>query len=297
MKQPTDVTERLLELAAMLPEVPGVYIFRGAGQLPLYIGKSIHIRQRVLSHLKDSSNRRMLSQTTHFEWTPTAGEIGALLLESRLIKTMNPLYNIRLRRSKALTTLAAKTLDNGEVELEWLNLKHAPNAQQARFGLFRSKRAGESDLLALAQTHQLCLSRLGLESKPRGACFSWQLKKCLGVCVGAESKRSHDERLLNALSEWRVHSWPFESYIEIVERQGEWEQRHRIDQWRHLQTHCSKANAIIWQDTVESSFDLDTYKILVRPIFDGTLILNPHQIPHSSHSIHPHRLNVHTCQD
>ncbi len=265
------MTERLLELANQLPDGPGVYLFRGEGELPLYIGKSIHIRQRVLSHLREKSNPRMLSQTTHFEWTSTAGEIGALLLESRLIKTLNPLYNIRLRRSKSLTTLGVKNMENAEVELEWLNLKFAPSESESRFGLFRSKRAGESDLLELAQTHHLCLSRLGLEAKKRGACFGWQLKKCWGVCVGEESKQSHDERLLKALSQWRVHSWPYPSHIEIIERKGTWEQRHRIHHWRHTQTHCSMARKIIWQDPEVSTFDLDTYKILVRPIFEGNL--------------------------
>ena len=286
------MTERLLELASQLPDGPGVYLFRGTGELPLYIGKSIHIRQRVLSHLRDKSNARMLSQTTHFESISTAGEIGALLLESRLIKTLNPLYNIRLRRSKTLTTLGVKHQDHGEVELEWLNLRRSPSASEARFGLFRSKRAGESELLELAQTHHLCLSRLGLEAKKRGACFAWQLKKCLGVCVGEETKQSHDARLLKALSEWRVHSWPYPSHIEIIERQGAWEQRHRIHHWRHLQTHCSNAKKIIWQDPEVSTFDLDTYKILVRPIFEGSLHLDPMGQVIPCASVHPNGLDV-----
>jgi excinuclease Cho len=288
------VTESLLELAAQLPEGPGVYFLKGTGELPLYIGKSIHIRQRVLSHLRDKSNQRMLSQTTHFEWTSTAGEIGALLLESRLIKSLNPIYNIRLRRSKTLSTLGIKRQDNGEVQLEWLNLKLAPSAFEERFGLFRSKRAGESELLELAQNNHLCLSRLGLEAKKRGACFAWQLKKCLGVCVGEESKQSHDARLLNAIREWRIHSWPYPSHIDIIERQGTWEQRHRIHHWRHIQTHCSKAKKIIWQDPEVSTFDLDTYKILVRPIFEGSLNIAGSKPQMPLHSIHADGFDVNT---
>ena len=77
----------LSECVSGLPHAPGVYIFHGDGSLPLYIGKSVDIRSRVLSHLRHPDETRMVSLTRRFEALETAGEIGALLLESRLIKT------------------------------------------------------------------------------------------------------------------------------------------------------------------------------------------------------------------
>src|SRR5690606_33614807 len=38
-----------------LPETPGVYIFYGETNIPLYIGKSVNIRTRVLSHFSSSA--------------------------------------------------------------------------------------------------------------------------------------------------------------------------------------------------------------------------------------------------
>ena len=95
----------LSECVSGLPHAPGVYIFHGDGGLPLYIGKSIDIRARVLSHLRQADEARMLSLTRRIEALETAGEIGALLLESRLIKTLSPLFNQRLRRLKTLCSL------------------------------------------------------------------------------------------------------------------------------------------------------------------------------------------------
>ena len=83
---------------AALPRSPGVYTFRGEGRLPLYIGKSVDIRSRVMSHLRAVDEVRMMSQTRRVDFIQTAGEIGALLLESRMIKTQHPLFNQRLRR-------------------------------------------------------------------------------------------------------------------------------------------------------------------------------------------------------
>ena len=47
---------------------------------------------------------RMSQSLRRIEWTETAGELGALLLELRQIKTLNPLYNRRSRAAKQLVT-------------------------------------------------------------------------------------------------------------------------------------------------------------------------------------------------
>lgn len=64
---------------AALPRTPGVYIFKGEGKLPIYIGKSVDIRTRVLSHLRAEDEAEMLAQSRRVEFIETAGEIGALL--------------------------------------------------------------------------------------------------------------------------------------------------------------------------------------------------------------------------
>jgi uncharacterized heparinase superfamily protein len=41
-----------------MPQAPGVYTFHGQeGDLPLYIGKSVALRSRILSHLRDLAAR------------------------------------------------------------------------------------------------------------------------------------------------------------------------------------------------------------------------------------------------
>ncbi|MEY3765495.1 MAG: Excinuclease cho, partial [Pseudomonadota bacterium] len=83
---------------AALPRTSGVYIFKGDGTLPLYIGKSVDLRSRVLAHLRAADEAEMMAQTRRVEFIETAGELGALLLEAQLIKQQSPLFNIRLRR-------------------------------------------------------------------------------------------------------------------------------------------------------------------------------------------------------
>ncbi|MBN9126654.1 MAG: DNA polymerase III subunit epsilon, partial [Nitrosospira sp.] len=77
-----------------IPESPGVYLFYGENDLPLYIGKSVALRSRVLSHFSNdhasSRDMRIGQEITRVEWIETAGELGALLLEARLIKERQP---------------------------------------------------------------------------------------------------------------------------------------------------------------------------------------------------------------
>ena len=56
--------EHLRACARELPDAPGVYVFHGeeGDTLPLYIGKSVRIRSRVLSHLRNPEEARLLRQ-------------------------------------------------------------------------------------------------------------------------------------------------------------------------------------------------------------------------------------------
>ena len=85
-----------------IPEAPGVYCFYGLNPLPLYIGKSINLRERVAAHFssdyRSANDLRLSAEITRIEIEETAGELGALLRESQLIKTLLPAYNQRLRR-------------------------------------------------------------------------------------------------------------------------------------------------------------------------------------------------------
>ena len=85
-----------------LPEGPGVYRFYGVNDLPLYIGKSINLRERVRSHFSSdhysANDIRISGEIQRIEVEETAGEMGALLREARLVKDLLPLHNHRLRR-------------------------------------------------------------------------------------------------------------------------------------------------------------------------------------------------------
>lgn len=259
-----------------LPRTSGVYIFKGEGKLPLYIGKSVDIRARVMSHLRAPDEARMIAQTRRIDFIETAGEIGALLLESRLIKTLHPLFNQRLRRSRTLCSIRLNQTPQGTVPEIVDSRSVQLGATPALYGLFSSFHAARIKLKSLAQQHMLCLSVLGLEKAPKRGCFGLQIKTCLGVCVGREGRETHDHRLFSALIDSQVEVWPFSGPIDLIEEADGWIQRHTVNNWCYLGTYCSKSGKTN-QETLQTpyEFDLDSYKILVKPIMLKTVKISP----------------------
>jgi DNA polymerase-3 subunit epsilon len=78
---------------AGLPHEPGVYVFRDADGRPLYVGKSIDLRARARSHF--TSGAAWTADAEHVDHQTTESELGALLLEDRLIKALRPPGNVR----------------------------------------------------------------------------------------------------------------------------------------------------------------------------------------------------------
>jgi excinuclease Cho len=254
-------------MAAELPSGPGVYIFHGEeGALPLYIGKSVNLRSRVLSHLRNPDETNLLRQTRRISHIRTAGEIGALLLEASLIKQQQPLLNQKLRRNRQLCSLR---LVDGQLEVVYskdVNFATEPSL----YGLYASRHAAIEGLHQLADQHRLCYGALGLEKlKPGRACFRATISLCAGVCRGDESPEAHGQRLFSSLEGLRVACWPYPGAIGLTERFEDLCQVHVIRNWCYLGSvnDLSQASAL---DVMAAGFDADGYKILCRPLLSGS---------------------------
>ena len=261
---PTHLREGLDDL----PTAPGVYVFHGEeGDLPLYIGKSVNLRHRVLSHLRNPDEVNLLRQTRRISHIRTTGEIGALLLEARMIKAQQPLLNQKLRRNRQLCSLRIVAGIPQVVYSNDLNFAIEPNL----YGLFASRHAALDVLHDLADQHRLCYGALGLEKLTAGrACFRATLAQCAGVCRGDESPQAHSDRLFTSLEGLRVACWPYPGAIGLIERQQKERQIHVIRNWCYLGSTATKA-AARKLDAVVTGFDADGYKILCRPILTGSV--------------------------
>jgi len=251
-----------------IPEAPGVYLFYGENGAALYVGKSINLRSRVLAHFagdhRDARDMKIAQQVTRVDWIETAGELGALIEESRLVKQLAPVYNRRLRRAAELCAWHWRA----EEMLDPPRLVNAGDLAQVRFddlhGLYRSRSAALEALREIATAHLLCPIVLGLE-KGKGPCFAHQLKRCRGACVGKETRTQHALRLAAALAQLRMRPWPFKGRIGVIESGAARDEIIVLDRWCYLGTVRSEAE--LGEFTGQrraAAFDVDTYKILTR---------------------------------
>jgi excinuclease Cho len=263
--------EHLRPQIANLPRAPGAYMFHGDGDALLYIGKSVDIRSRVLAHMRTPDEACLLRQSRRITYTRTAGDLGARLLEARLVKLMQPLYNRKLRRTRNLFSI--RLLPGRPVVVSSRELRFA--AIPGLHGLFSSRTAALRALRAVADGNRLCYGLLGIEKVPPGRpCFRATIGRCAGACCGRESVAEHGMRLEAALQKMRVETWPHGGAIGIVERGADMVQIHVVRDWHYLGSAAGIGEARML-DRVAEGFDGDGYRILVKPVLSGTYELLP----------------------
>jgi len=253
-----------------LPEGPGVYRFYGVNDLPLYIGKSVNLRDRVRSHFSSdyrcANDVRISSEIRRIEVEETAGELGALLREARLVKELLPLHNHRLRRKLNACFIRLPDLRSPPAILLNKDIDWAARdaLSEPLYGPFATKQGVRQMLEELAGEHGLCWRQLGWE-KRGGPCFARQVRKCRGACIGEESPEQHHLRLVMALAKWRVKDWPWPGRVVVRERQaeGRFEEAHVFERWCHIGTARTEEDlADLLDARTEIELDPDVYGIL-----------------------------------
>lgn len=258
--------EHLRAQIALLPRAPGVYVFLGeSGPVPLYIGKSVDIRHRVMDHMRTPEEARLLKQTRRIEFTRTAGDLGAQLLEAQQIKLRQPVHNKLLRRRRELYSIR---LLRGRPEV--VHSRGVPFASAQRlYGLYSSRPAALEALRAIADDNRLCYGLLGIERLAAGRpCFRATIDRCSGACCGREPLAEHEARLEAALREREVAAWPYAGAVGIVEEGVDMTQIHVVRDWHYLGSAETRAQA---RRLVADApgFDNDGYRILSGPLLAG----------------------------
>ena len=244
---------------ADIPDSPGVYLFYGINDLPLYIGKAKHLRERIRAHFSNDhmtpNDIRLSQELRRIEWLPTAGEFSALLLEAQLVKERMPLHNVNLRRREKVGFFQLQETE-GSASLHWISAANLPDAHSDIFGPFSDKAAAKKWLMFAAREHQLCDHLLGF-SKPRTAnepCFARQVGRCFGGCDSTETVAVHSDRLRDAIAANALPAWPFlgPAVFEEVDTANDRADALVFDQW------CAISGG------ARLPFDADVYRLLRR---------------------------------
>jgi DNA polymerase III subunit epsilon len=253
------------ESIAALPDSPGVYLFYGSlGEL-LYVGKSKAIRTRVRTHFSASDERWLCRKVTRVEVRETAGELGALLLESQLIKELRPMFNVASRQRRRLIIARGSKSAGGYTVIhldavDFLDVKKA----EPILGVFKHKTQAKEYLDLIAKAYRLCPKLLKLEVA-RGYCFSYHLGQCGGACMGEEDPVQYNSRVEEAFEARRIKAWPYEGGVVVEEcsRKDSRREFFLIDNWCLVASFRSAGDGFEKNVHVQHRFDYDSYKIIL----------------------------------
>ncbi len=189
-----------METLHNLPEACGVYFFNNPNGYPVYIGKSINIKKRVMSHFSKITQKAAKLQQAVFDisYELTGSELIALLHESQLIKSLNPKIN-RAQRTKNFPIMI-HTYYNEE---GYICFETAPNSRTNKKSKhivtsFPSATRAKGKLIQIQKKYELCpsLCHTDIGNKP---CFNYHIQLCKGACIGEESATEYNDRATLAL--------------------------------------------------------------------------------------------------
>lgn len=190
---------------SQIPPKPGVYVYRDRFGKVIYVGKASNLRRRMSSYFQpsriaraDAKLRSLIHSIEEFSYEVVRTEDEALILESQLIKSYAPHYNILMRDDKRYLLLK---LDRSEKypTLKLARIRKNDNAEY--FGPFPKGSA-------LRMTLEFLLAHFGLracrtsepDEETRKRCLKRIVHDCCAPCTGAVTQAEYMERVERTLA-------------------------------------------------------------------------------------------------
>lgn len=185
------------EVLDKVPNECGVYYYLNQKQEIIYIGRSVHIRQRLDEHLTDLTAKaaRLDEKIANIDWVLTGSELYAAILESFEIKKHQPIIN-KAQRTKEYTYEIYTEISLSGYKI--LSIRKTGREETAALK-YPTMKAAKNALLKATKTFRLC-RHFTLESGTGSACFEYHLAECDGACIGLENKDTYNERVKLALA-------------------------------------------------------------------------------------------------
>jgi DNA polymerase-3 subunit epsilon len=180
-----------------LPDGPGVYLFRDAAGRPLYVGKSTAIRTRARSHFAPGAEAgAWIAQAALVDHRSTGSELGALVLENRLIKRLRPPGNVALTRVDGVVFVRCRL----DIPFPVLEVARDPAAGHAvTVGPLRGRAAAAELVEQLTSLWGLRHCGRGLRRREWPSAYG-QMGRCLSPCLGDLDPNLYRRRLDEALA-------------------------------------------------------------------------------------------------
>lgn len=194
------MNNRLTIFLANLTTDPGVYRMLDVKGAVLYVGKAANLKKRVISYFNKQNTgaktRSLVSQIDAIEVTVTRSETEALLLESSLIKSLRPKYNVLLRDDKSYPYIHVSS-KHPFPRMELYRSKKKPKSAEF-YGPYPSVAAVRETLGTIQKVFKIrnCSdSYFSARSRP---CLQYQIKRCTAPCTAYISAEVYQQSVKDA---------------------------------------------------------------------------------------------------
>jgi len=191
------------EKAAQLPESPGVYLFKDAGEKILYVGKARNLRSRVRSYFlesrwMDAKTGSLAREIADLETIVVGNEREALALEHNLIKQYRPKFNVVLRDDKTYPYIKFTA---GEKYPRVYFTRRIKKDGSLYFGPYFPASLARRILHFVHKRFLVPSCTVDLTRSHQRPCLQYYIKRCLGPCVAGLTT---DERYAEAARDVRL---------------------------------------------------------------------------------------------
>ncbi|MCE5326730.1 MAG: excinuclease ABC subunit UvrC [Planctomycetaceae bacterium] len=188
------------------PIGPGVYLFKDAAGVVIYIGKAKSLRSRVASYFQPAANllasrgpdiaRMVADLVTDVEYLECDSEVDALLHESRLIKDTQPRFNAMQKDDKSFPYLQITT---GE-DFPRVSVTRQPRHKGVKlYGPFVSPADLRAALPLMQRVFKFCTCHLDFDDSPDRKryrpCILHSIKQCSAPCAAMISREDYLRRI------------------------------------------------------------------------------------------------------